>query len=827
MAIGSAGSFPKHFQTLFTSGPVGDLADGALLERFAATRDEAAFEVLVARHGPMVLRVCRAALLDSNEADDAFQAVFIVLVRRAAAIRSRASVASWLFGVASKISARARVEASRRRRHEREAATTRSTTLSECPGPQPDPFVVLHEELAGLPDPYREAIVLCYLEGHTCDDAARRLRRPVGTVKARLSRARGILKRRLIRRGIALPAGLVAAGATVEAPAAQVPSGLLKTTVTSALGCAAGASVASARVVSLADGAIKLMSLQKLKIAVLVSLPLAIAAGSLAMAYGLSAPRDEPRGQAQGSGGKPSARPVSATLDAPVATPDAVALALKDALPAATAAADPYAFTFVLIRLAKAQHASGDREAALGTFRLADQVAGTVKDEHHRRLALLRTAVARGRIGDSAPARATLESFAAEASRLRLEERYNLMSMVIDFLFDAGFKAESKARLDAELAAVDRIADERIRDGGIHRLIYNQIHMEDYDGALRQAERYTDSKSNTRASLLGIIMTYARSKGPPRAVVERALELSREVTYPYPRALAQVHIAAALARAGDIEGALVLARGLASDGNNLEMEINRSEIPRAMAEIAREQAKAGAIDAAKATLREALEVAKTVPQHGGVLFDRVRRVAEVQCEIADLEGVKASADFIVGEPSEKVLAMVSVARAQVKAGDASSARATLRDALKLAGEVGPRANVINDDPTANADRVFKEIAIAQAEVGDGKGALETVASRGFDDWRSETLSAIAPIQARLGDMPAALATIRSIPIPARAAQAYAALASVQAKSGAEPATLAWIARLDDPTARSFALIGIIEGRAAREAEKGKEAKAKP
>ncbi len=107
MAIGTAGRVPRHLQALFGSGRTGDLPDGALLERFVATRDEAAFEELVARHGPMVLRVCRSTLADPHEAEDAFQAVFLVLVRRAVSIRSCGSIASWLFGVASRVSARA------------------------------------------------------------------------------------------------------------------------------------------------------------------------------------------------------------------------------------------------------------------------------------------------------------------------------------------------------------------------------------------------------------------------------------------------------------------------------------------------------------------------------------------------------------------------------------------------------------------------------------------------------------------------------------------------------------------------------------------------
>ncbi len=112
MAIGPPGSLSQRLQTLFDAGRAADLTDGELLERFVATRDEAAFEVLVTRHGPMVLRVCSSVLRDRDEAEDAFQAVFLVLVRRAGSIRSRGSIASWLYGVASRVSARARVESS-------------------------------------------------------------------------------------------------------------------------------------------------------------------------------------------------------------------------------------------------------------------------------------------------------------------------------------------------------------------------------------------------------------------------------------------------------------------------------------------------------------------------------------------------------------------------------------------------------------------------------------------------------------------------------------------------------------------------------------------
>jgi RNA polymerase sigma factor (sigma-70 family) len=829
MVIGSPGKVPKYLQTLFDSGRAGDLPDGVLLERFVSARDEAAFEVLVARHGPMVLRVCRAALADPDEADDAFQAVFLILVRRAASIRSRGSLASWLFGVASRVSARARVDAGRRRRHEREAGARRPAAAPADVDARPDPAPVLHEELARLPDRYREAIVLCYFEGHTCDAVARRLRRPVGTIKARLCRARGMLRQRLIRRGVTLPAGLLATGIATEASAtvvpatlAPVPAALSRMTVAVACRTAAGAAAASARVSLLAKGVLKAMFLRKLTLAAVLSIPAVLVAGTVLIAHGSPGPRDEPGPKADARVGQTPADPVNRQPVGKIGGDDPASVALRDALPAAATTADPYYFTFALIRLAKARNASGDREGTLAAFRLADQVAGTVKDQHLRRLAMMRTAVARGRLGDTEPARATLGHFAREADGLGPEARYNLMSMVIDFLYQAGFKAEAAASLKAELAVVDAIADERLRDGGIHRFLYSQITMGDYDGPLRQAERYTGQRSNYRASLIGITMRYrslATDPPPPRKAVERALELSREVTYPYPRAMAEAQIAPALARSGDIEGALRLAREIGKDDSGPFREGIRAEIPAAMAEIARIQARAGDLDGARKTLREAWAHARTVTQRDTVLFERIRRIGEAAAEIGDVEAARMAADEIDDDAMEKALALVALARAKVRAGDAKGARATLGDALTHARGIGPRAHFINDNPVANGDRVFREVALAQAEAGDAKGALATAASRGTDAWKSETLAAIAPIRARQGDVPGALATARSIPEAARAGEAYCEIASVQARTEGAEAALAWAARLEPPAARAYALIGITEGVAAQQAEK--------
>jgi RNA polymerase sigma factor (sigma-70 family) len=198
------GSVVQDLQTLFDSGTIGALTDAELLGRFADRRDESAgpaFTVLVERHGPMVLRVCRSVLRDDHDAQDAFQATFLILVRRAGAVRNRGSVGSWLYGVALRVSARARAAMARRRRHEARAAAMAADRSIEQRSPL-ELSAVLHEELGRLPERYRAAVVLCYLEGQTCEAAARQLGWPVGTVKSRLARGRERLLARLIRRGL-------------------------------------------------------------------------------------------------------------------------------------------------------------------------------------------------------------------------------------------------------------------------------------------------------------------------------------------------------------------------------------------------------------------------------------------------------------------------------------------------------------------------------------------------------------------------------------------------------------------------------------------------
>lgn len=219
----------RDVRTLFDVGTATCLTDRQLLDRFASRRDasaELAFEVLILRHGPMVLRVCRNLLSNPDDAQDAFQATFLVLVKRRTSIGQIESVGGWLYGVACRVAARARVELARRRRVEERGALRIVEAVDDAAGDEDDLAElgpIVQEEVRRLPERYRAVVALCYWQGLTQEVAAAQLGCPLGTVRSRLARARKLLHRRLARRGLAPLAGMVAAAIdSASAPASPM-----------------------------------------------------------------------------------------------------------------------------------------------------------------------------------------------------------------------------------------------------------------------------------------------------------------------------------------------------------------------------------------------------------------------------------------------------------------------------------------------------------------------------------------------------------------------------------------------------------------------------
>src|SRR5262245_35360990 len=222
MATGQLGSVVRHLRKAALLQDGADRTDGELLECFLARRDEAAFEALVQRHGPMVLGVCRRVLKNQADAEDAFQATFLVLVRKATSVVPRALVGNWLYGVAHNTALKAKAMNTKRRAREREAGGMPRREAPEEVWQQLQ--ALLDEELSRLPDKYRVPIVLCDLEGKPLKEAARQLGWPHGTVASRLARGRTMLAKRLARHGLTLSAGALAAALSQGAAPAGVPA---------------------------------------------------------------------------------------------------------------------------------------------------------------------------------------------------------------------------------------------------------------------------------------------------------------------------------------------------------------------------------------------------------------------------------------------------------------------------------------------------------------------------------------------------------------------------------------------------------------------------
>jgi RNA polymerase sigma factor (sigma-70 family) len=251
---------------IFRGQTVTGLSEWQLLQRYLERQDEVAFEALVARHGPMVLGVCRRMLSCQNDVEDAFQATFLVLVRRARQLGPRDAIGPWLYGVASRVALRARCEAARRRRFE----SIQIDAAASAPANAPADLELaesLDQELSRLPSKYRSPIVLCYLEGQSHEEAARVLKWPVGTVKGRLARARGLLRDRLARRGLA-PTMLALCRPPASDAIGSVPRELLESTVRSGLKCAIGhttGQVVSTSIATLVEGVLTAMFFTKMQ----------------------------------------------------------------------------------------------------------------------------------------------------------------------------------------------------------------------------------------------------------------------------------------------------------------------------------------------------------------------------------------------------------------------------------------------------------------------------------------------------------------------------------------------------------------------------------
>jgi TIGR03009 family protein len=283
MATAQLGTLVRHIHKLAAGSRNNHQTDRELLDNFTAGRDESAFSALVARHGPMVLRVCRRVLGHEQDAEDAFQATFLVLAKNNKSIRRGEALGGWLHGVAYRTAMKAKRSAARRRKHEARSRDQTACHGCDSRGTQ-DPAwsevrVALDEEIQALPVHYRSAFVACVLESKSVPEAAAELAYKAGTVSSWLARARSRLRQRLARRGIELTALLAALSVAESTGRAAVPAALAHSTIRFGLSVAAGNSavdVIPTHIAALAVGVTRALFLSKAKIAIAIVLSLSL-----------------------------------------------------------------------------------------------------------------------------------------------------------------------------------------------------------------------------------------------------------------------------------------------------------------------------------------------------------------------------------------------------------------------------------------------------------------------------------------------------------------------------------------------------------------------
>jgi RNA polymerase sigma factor (sigma-70 family) len=283
MVGGQQNPVMRYLRRLAGAPPGGDSSDEELLRRFVFEHDEAAFTAVVEKHGPMVFGVCRRVLRNRQDAEDAFQATFLVLARKAGSLARPGLLAAWLYGVAYRTALRARATAVQRQLHEKQVMAIQASKSIQASGTE-DLKEIVDEEVNRLPAKYRSPVILCHLCCRTNEEAARELGCACGTIFSRLSRAREMLRSRLTRRGITLSAAGLATALAETASKAVVPPLLIHETVRSALILAAGKGLAggviSSSVFTLTKGVQQAMFMNTLKIVLALGLTATVVLGA-------------------------------------------------------------------------------------------------------------------------------------------------------------------------------------------------------------------------------------------------------------------------------------------------------------------------------------------------------------------------------------------------------------------------------------------------------------------------------------------------------------------------------------------------------------------
>jgi RNA polymerase sigma factor (sigma-70 family) len=735
MATGQLSGVVRHLHRAALLPDGGGMTDRQLLERFLTQRDEDAFEALVRRHGPMVWGVCRRVLHHLHDAEDAFQATFLVLARKAVAIRQRESVGSWLYGAAFRSALEAK--AVRRRSRERQVSAM----------PEPEAVVeadiwsdvrpLLDQELDRLPDKYREAVVLCDLEGKTRKEAARQLGVPEGTLSGRLTTARRMLAGRLARHGLAVSGGALAAVLSQGAASACVPKSLVVPTAKAAAPVAAGqaaaAGVISTQVAALTEGVLKTMLLTKLRLTAALFLAAAVFGTGLGLLVGQGLAGDE-------KGARAPEAPKPAAEGAKDPAPGADLKSLQQALQAASDIKDPEQKVRALILVAQAQVNAGERAAALQTlqraFKLGDALPNDDKHDFYVRLSVLGLIVgAQAEAGDVDAARKTIE-----VMRMPKVEKVEGVYVV-----DPEFLENTRASCHVQIAVAQARAgkakeaaetvgqlDEMRREGFGSPALAEIAAAQARAGDWKRAEETVKSIKNDVFQVpawieIAKLQAKAGKGDAARASIVEALraippEIPEDAVGLARRAGGLELVALAQAELGDRKTALLTAESIPNlppVGDAKALQFPYKEMSLAML-----QAKGGDYKAAK----KAAEAIDANYQGGSTKAYAFRLIARTQAEAKDIKGALETTDAIE-HGFNKAAAYTEIAQAQARAGDHDGAAQTFEKALGFAEAVPEVPNKSDLDRASLRPLLLRTLASAQAEAGQEKAAGEWIAKQ--------------------------------------------------------------------------------------------------
>ena len=719
MAGTTLDTFVRYIRHLAVSRATRESSDTELLGRFSASRDEAAFAALVMRHGPMVWAACHNVLRHEQDVEDAFQATFVVLARRANSIRKTQAVGSWLYGVARRVAMRAKRDASVRRAHEQRAAGR-----GQAPArPQADlreTLALVDEEVQRLPDRYRAVFVLCSLEGRSTAEAARQLGWKEGTVAVTLTRARKKLRERLARRGVTLSAALAVLALT-RAAASAAPAALVRSTIQAAILLAAGHQAAATGVLTagaaaLTESMMKTMFRTNLRLAVLLFL----ATGVLGTGLGVFAYQGPPQAREGQVPPVPAAAPGSTKPPAPARE------SLEQARKAADAIKDPAKKARALLVVAEAQTAAGDNAGALRTIREAFELAGTIPEDRAEgiedRCRLFgRVVQGQAGAGDLAAAQKSVEAIRLPKEAAEGTER--VIATYRASAYESLASAQSRAGKPDEAAkTAGQIGDEfwYMKARVVFAVTDARARAGDWKGAREAVGRLEGESRFEGLAVLARRQAEAGHRDEAGKTVAEALKAAGNLTDDETRDVALSKMAEVQADIGDLPGALRTAESCTGKQvRTVEGEL--VSFPFKERCLVALRSRAGDFKGARA----AADAIDDQYQGGYQKGEALRVIARARVEAGEVKGALATVVAIRHEFLQPA-AYIDVGRALAKAGDRAGAAAAFAKALAQAHEVSEeRAGFLGYDDAQST--LFRALAAAQEEASEGATARGWIA----------------------------------------------------------------------------------------------------